>query len=109
MSMGECIRYPESVKENEKVRHAREDYNRIQDPLGEIGEDEPVFLLRAQDALAPRIVAKYAELAAQMGCQRGLIDSALAWEAEMRKWQRINKCKWPDIPVEEKDGQDGKI
>lgn len=33
------------------MRHAREDYNRIQDPAGKIHEDEPVFLMRAQDAL----------------------------------------------------------
>src|SRR5258708_4200756 len=29
--------------------HAREDYMPIQDPRNKIGEDEPVFLLRAQD------------------------------------------------------------
>ena len=42
--------------------HAREDYNRIQDPAGLIPEDEPVFLLRAQDQLACMAVAYYAEL-----------------------------------------------
>ena len=31
--------------------HARDDYNRIQDPAGKIPADEPVFLLRAQDEL----------------------------------------------------------
>ena len=29
--------------------HAREDYQRIQDPDDKIGEDEPVMLFRAQD------------------------------------------------------------
>ena len=28
------------------MKHARDDYNRIQDPAGKIPEDEPVFLLR---------------------------------------------------------------
>lgn len=28
--------------------HAREDYNRFQDPEGLIPDDEPVFLLRGQ-------------------------------------------------------------
>lgn len=32
--------------------HAREDYNRIQDPANKIPGDEPVVLLRAQDKLA---------------------------------------------------------
>ena len=40
--------------------HAREDYNRIQDPAGKIGEDEPVFLLRAKDSLAPAMVENWA-------------------------------------------------
>lgn len=42
--------------------HAREDYSRIQDPAGKIPEDEPVFLLRAQDRLACKAVAYYASL-----------------------------------------------
>jgi hypothetical protein len=32
--------------------HARTDYSRIQDPDGKIPDDEPVFLLRAQDVTA---------------------------------------------------------
>lgn len=32
--------------------HVRTDYQRIQDPSGRIPDDEPVFLLRAQDSLA---------------------------------------------------------
>jgi hypothetical protein len=42
--------------------HARDDYNRIQDPEGKIPEDEPVFLLRAQDKLAIPAVRLYAFL-----------------------------------------------
>lgn len=42
--------------------HAREDYNRIQDPDGKIGEDEPVFLLRAKDKYFVRTVQYYASL-----------------------------------------------
>lgn len=36
--------------------HARKDYNRIQDPENKIPEDEPVFLLRAQDQVAAEVV-----------------------------------------------------
>lgn len=42
------------------MKHAREDYNRIQDPAGLIPEDEPVFLLRAQDRIAWHVVKIYA-------------------------------------------------
>lgn len=34
------------------MKHASPDYDRIQDPAGKIPEDEPVFLLRAQDRTA---------------------------------------------------------
>ena len=44
------------------MKHARDDYNRIQDPAGKIPADEPVFLLRAQDELACKAVAYYASL-----------------------------------------------
>lgn len=40
--------------------HARADYNRIQDPAGLIPEDEPVFLLRAQDRTAAFVVRWWA-------------------------------------------------
>lgn len=33
------------------MKHARKDYDRIQDPSGKIPEDEPVFMVRAQDPL----------------------------------------------------------
>lgn len=83
--------------------HAREDYNRIQDPL-EIAHgirmDEPVMLFRAKDALAPVILAKYAELLRLHGADPRMIQTVLAHEALMRKWQRINGCKMPDMPEE---------
>jgi len=44
------------------MKHARDDYNRIQDPENKIPSDEPVFLLRGQDQLACMAVAYYAQL-----------------------------------------------
>ena len=43
------------------MKHARSDYDRIQDPSRIIPEDEPVFLLRAQDISAPAAVEKWAD------------------------------------------------
>lgn len=66
--------------------HAREDYNRIQDPAGKIPDDEPVFLLRAQDELACIAVAFYADL-----CTR-----RQAPEVAAKAWEHANKMReWP--------------
>lgn len=42
--------------------HARQDYNRIQDPLNKIPADEPVFMVRAQDKNAASTARYWAEL-----------------------------------------------
>jgi hypothetical protein len=42
------------------MKHARKDYDRIQDPHNLIPKDEPVFLLRAKDKTAPAIVRAWA-------------------------------------------------
>ena len=43
------------------MKHARNDYNgRIVDLQNKIPEDEPVFLLRAQDKLAPELLLQWA-------------------------------------------------
>ena len=42
--------------------HARDDYNRIQDPANKIPQDEPVFLLRGQDKVAAAAVRVWAVL-----------------------------------------------
>lgn len=44
------------------MKHARDDYNRIQDPAGLIPDDEPVFLLRGQDKFAAETLRYYAYL-----------------------------------------------
>lgn len=42
--------------------HARNDYQRIQDPQNKIPVDEPVFLLRAQDETASAVVRYWVRL-----------------------------------------------
>jgi len=72
--------------------HARDDYNRIQDPAGKIGTDEPVFLLRAQDEFAAETVRYWARLVelrfkiAEMA--RKHADKMAAWPVH----------KTPDLP-----------
>lgn len=79
--------------------HAREDYNRIQDPAGKIGIDEPVFLVRAKDKLAPNTVRQWALLCKEAGNEpMGRI--AAEWANKMEEWQDKNGCKNPDMPTE---------
>lgn len=76
--------------------HARDDYNRIQDPDGKIPEDEPVFLLRAQDALACKAVEYYAFLCSNAQAPE-VAAKARAHADRMAAWP---KKKVPDLPAE---------
>ncbi len=89
------------------MKHAREDYNRFQDPalndpslLGEgltpIAEDEPVFILRAQDKHAAKAVRYYAALL--QGDEKvgeRMIQACFKWAEKMRDWPNQ---KSPDMP-----------
>ncbi len=92
------------------MRHARKDYDRLQDPalkdpklLGAgcapIGEDEPVFLVRAKDRLAPHNLFDYAQRAEDSGCAKELVESVRTHARAMLAWQETHGCKEPDLPV----------
>lgn len=82
------------------MKHARPDYDRIQDPAGLIPEDEPVFLLRGQDTVAPQVVAFWCEQAVQAGAAPDIIKAAKGQVKAMIDWQMKNhsKVKIPDMP-----------
>lgn len=77
------------------MKHAREDYNRIQDPAGLIPEDEPVLLVRAQDKHFG-LVARFYQLLVKMddGDQR-IID---AIESHLPLADAWPVKKSPDMP-----------
>jgi hypothetical protein len=79
------------------MKHARDDYNRIQDPAGLIPDDEPVFLLRGQDALACMAVRYYAYLC-EIHQAPEIAARARAHAEWMAQWP---KKKIPDLPAEE--------
>lgn len=66
--------------------HARDDYNRIQDPSGKIPADEPVFLIRAQDISSAALVRKWAELNDENGGDSRLSDLARQHATRMDAW-----------------------
>jgi hypothetical protein len=80
------------------MKHAREDYNRIQDPENIIPDDEPVFLLRAKDVCAPLTIEKWCEFAADYGVSKDMIDAAYEHAQKMRSWQREHGSQVPDMP-----------
>ncbi len=79
------------------MRHARDDYNRIQDPAGKIADDEPVFLLRAKDITAPETLRFWAANLRNNGGDERLATLASDHATEMEIWQRANGCKMPDL------------
>lgn len=56
---------------------------------------EPVFVLRAQDELAPGVVQAWAIQAAERGSGVERVGSAMAKAAEMLAWQKKHGCRVP--------------
>jgi hypothetical protein len=78
------------------MKFTREDYNkRIIDKAGIIPEDEPVFLLRAQDKNAPSTLRHYARLLEEDG-NIEMAEELRAHARQMIVWQKSVKVKTPD-------------
>lgn len=60
--------------------------------------DEPIFVLRAQDKLAPDVVDYWSTRAAGRDVDQSAVDSASKCADEMDEWQENNpdKVKLPD-------------
>lgn len=81
------------------MKHARSDYNRIQDPAGLIADDEPVFLIRAKDAAGPLTVLMWAQEASRLGAAEEIVQSAIEHSLRMIQWQVKNGKQVPDMPA----------
>lgn len=79
------------------MKHARDDYDRIQDPSGKIPDDEPVFLLRGQDLAAPDTLRAYVAIAHKAGAANDLLNRVLDHANRMEDWQRRVSRKTPDL------------
>lgn len=83
------------------MKHARSDYDRFQDPAGLIPDDEPVFLLRGQDKLAPGVVRAWADRASLAGDVDFALVTAVRRHADaMEHWQATRGFKTPDAPAD---------
>ena len=75
-------------------------YNRIQDPAYLIPENEPVFLLRGQDPLAPSTLEFWAAVAVERNVDPVMVELELvqAKAKAMRLWQLTHRTKTlPDL------------
>lgn len=81
------------------MKHARDDYQRIQDPAGIIPEDEPVFLIRAQDLTGPDTVRAWARLQYSHKGNRDMALLAMRHADAMEDWQREHGAKVADMPL----------
>ena len=77
------------------MKHARDDYNRIQDPENKIPEDEPVFLIRGQDEVSGDAVRAWADLNQNAGGDPDLSKRARAQAKLMDEWPRKKKADGP--------------
>lgn len=80
------------------MRHARSDYDRIQDPQGKIPADEPVFLIRGQDVVAPLVVAYWADTAERYGVAPEVVHMVREWAQEISDYQQRMGFKVADVP-----------
>jgi hypothetical protein len=71
------------------MKHGRIDLDRIQDPLGLIPIDEPVFLLRGQDPAAAAAVRAWVVVARATGVPEHVCQLAEAQAAQMELWHRM--------------------
>ncbi len=76
--------------------HARQDYNRFQDPLNKIGQDEPVMIFRAQDKHFKKVLRYYSDLLSESGNY----EVACLVEEHIQlaeHWELSNDTKEPDL------------
>ena len=79
------------------MKHSRDDYqNSIVDLTGKIPDDEPCFLIRAQDKAGAGAVRSWAQLAEQCGASSEVVRAAMAHADEMEAWP-VKKV--PDVPT----------
>jgi len=78
------------------MKFTRDDYNeRIIDKAGRIPEDEPVFLLRAQDVHAPDTLRFYANLLQDAG-NFAMVEELRDHARKMLIWQKSVRVHQPD-------------
>lgn len=71
-------------------------FKRTDKCLAKVADDEPIFVLRAQDLLAPDKVRKWACEARAKGCPADKVQEAYECATQMDAWAAKNGGKYPD-------------
>lgn len=80
------------------MRHAREDYNRFQDPENKIPEDEPVMLFRAQDEYARFALEGYVDaIKNDQQATAEAVDIAIVVQKFLTEFNEWSVQKSPDL------------
>lgn len=80
------------------MNFGRKDYNdRIVDLDHEIPDNEPVFLFRARDPFAPKILMQYAGELMLSSKDSSIADSVISQAKNMIEWQKLYGVKESDI------------
>lgn len=64
--------------------------------LAKAADDEPLFILRAKDMVAPGVVRVWVHYARASGTPEAKLSEALALAERMEQWQKANGKKVPD-------------
>lgn len=79
------------------AKFGRADYKNWLSVATAIPDDEPVFILRAQDKFAPETILAYCEQIQAAGGETEIVGSAIRHADRFRAWQKENYHKLPDI------------
>lgn len=74
-------------------------YGRVtfeREPHTPIADDEPVFILRAQDVIAPETIIRYASLCSERGSPQAHVDAVMEVYDRFVRWQQEHSTKVPD-------------
>lgn len=84
------------------MKHARPDYNRIQDPAGLIPADEPVMLFRAQDKHFDRVLRFYRDIVSMdRNCDPNIIEAIERHLVLADAWPVKKSPDMPPLPPQE--------
>lgn len=71
-------------------------YGKVTLEHGDIGEDEPVIVFRAKDALLPKVLAYYHLFCLKAGSPKRHLDIIYDAREKILDWQDRNAVKRPD-------------
>lgn len=71
-------------------------YGRVTLQHGNVGDDEPVVVFRAQDKLLPKLLAYYHLFCMKAGSPRRHLDIIMNTRENIEKWQAANHTQVPN-------------